>query len=254
MYTIGGFIFKTKQAILEHAQQLKKVPDTVYPEESAEYRFLIDLIAQGHHNPGKKLRRKVKEFFVEETGKYVTRFMIRYDDDSEEEFSYLKCKDYLNRDAIDVQETEAWKSLQSACRTAVADQVSEYWNTHEHVCTECGATDVFTEVHHDIKEFVDLLIDFDEGRTDTPRVFDDLPQAQFDGLRGTRLFRACDEKYEKEFCKYHKETAVLTILCTPCNLAKPRYAGIRKGIHRKRSNTEHQLKEKTDDKNSEEKV
>lgn len=210
---------------------MKKELGREYHQKSPEYQFLLELIQLAHPHATEKIGPGIKYFYVEDAGRGCTRFAFERVDGSDDIFSYIKCKDYFGRDRDEVVATDAWKNLLSACRTAIADQLSAYYYAHEHICADCGVTKDI-QVDHKNKNFVDILLEFDAPRNDTPREFDDLPVEETDGFRGTHLFKIRDVEYMVAFQEYHRQVAVLQLLCRPCNLKKSRQAGIRKGVRR----------------------
>lgn len=233
-YVLGGQTFQTKREIGDYAIALKKIVGTIYSRGTSEYQFLYDLIVQGHRNPGTKIRDGIREFFVEQDYKGVTRFTIRHEVGTTIDFGYIKCKEHLARPKDIIEKTDEWRGLLSACRVAINDQVEDFFNTHPHICSDCGTKNSGAEYvtdHYD-PEFVELVIAFDTNRADTPKVFEDLPARYINERLGARRFRDEDYVYEKEFQEYHRRVAKLQILCVPCNLKKSRYPGIKNGVRR----------------------
>ena len=231
-YVIGGIFFKTKKDIVKWAQDLKKEVGKKYRYPDPGYLFLFDLIQRGHHHADEKIGVGIEYFLVGANNSGITRFDIYRVDGTSEDVSYIKSKDYLGRDRDEVISTNTWVNLMSAARWSIADQIANFRRATSIVCAECGEDDssLRYEVDHKGTNFVELLVNFDRIRDDTPRVFLDAPFDHIIDEKPTHIFRTEDSYYEKSFKEYHRENAVLQLLCKPCNLKKSRSPGVVRGV------------------------
>jgi hypothetical protein len=103
-----------------------------------------------------------------------------------------------------------------AMRNAICDQIEEFRRYAPKVCP-CGSDGPFHVDH--VVFFADLCKQFEEGR-------DDIPPDVASAYGTSKWFNACFKggKFAEDWKAYHRENAVLRILCKSCNLGreKPR--------------------------------
>ena len=94
-------------------------------------------------------------------------------------------------------------------RSAIEEQIEEYKKGRELKCGKCGSKSK-PEVDHMNILFVELYENFLKGRKDIPKEFDNTKS-------NSKCFREEDKKFKEEWEEYHKENAILRILCNICN-------------------------------------
>ena len=110
-------------------------------------------------------------------------------------------------------------NLNTAMRVSVQPQIDEYKNNNFiKVCELCGEIDEIEIDHHSEKApFAKLYSDFMKLNT--------LPiPASFDNTKShMKCFKEFDYNFEKNWIQYHKEHAILRMLCRKCNSSQPKY-------------------------------
>ena len=109
--------------------------------------------------------------------------------------------------------------LQIAMRLSIQPQITEFKNKqNKYVCEICGKTDKIEIDHHsENMPFAKLYQDFMKINT-MP-----IPEL-FDNTEGhLKCFRNVDNVFEESWVKYHKENAILRMLCMGCNRSQPKY-------------------------------
>lgn len=109
------------------------------------------------------------------------------------------------------------KHLTEAFRVAVEYDIIQYKNTHDHICSnkECKSGDSIYHVDH-VNYFEKLVHDFMKDRLEYPTKFSET-------IHNQRCFRPEDYQFEKEWILYHRENAILQILCKTCNLKRKKW-------------------------------
>jgi len=110
-------------------------------------------------------------------------------------------------------------NLKVAMRVSIQPQIDEYkHNNCIKVCEICGDRDRIEIDHHsEISPFAKLYNDFLKINTCTlPASFDDTNSHM-------KCFKDLDYNFEKTWMQYHKENAILRMLCRRCNGSQPKY-------------------------------
>jgi len=110
-------------------------------------------------------------------------------------------------------------NLKVAMRVSIQPQIEEYkHNNCIKVCEICGDYDRIEIDHHsEISPFAKLYNDFLEINTfPIPASFDDTNSHM-------KCFKDLDYNFEKNWVQYHKENAILRMLCRRCNESQPKY-------------------------------
>jgi hypothetical protein len=105
-------------------------------------------------------------------------------------------------------------NMNIAMRTSIIQQMYDFRNKHsEQECEICGATEKIEVDHHsDVMTFTKLCKNFmDQNKLEIPTTFDE------DKKSNMKCFRREDSKFANSWNKYHKEHAILRILCKSCN-------------------------------------
>ena len=110
--------------------------------------------------------------------------------------------------------------LMSAMRSSIDEQIFTFRKESEHICMLCSNTDIL---------HVDHVIHFDEIAFNFKKIMKDknikIPTVFSDTNDDThrRCFLDIDKSFEKEWVEYHKKTAKLRMLCSICNLTRPKF-------------------------------
>ena len=110
-------------------------------------------------------------------------------------------------------------NLKIAMRVSIQPQIDEYKNNNcIKVCEICGKHDRIEIDHHsEISPFAKLYIDFMEiNALPIPASFNDTKSHM-------KCFKELDYNFEKNWVQYHKENAILRMLCRTCNGSRPKY-------------------------------
>jgi hypothetical protein len=110
-------------------------------------------------------------------------------------------------------------NLKIAMRVSIQPQIDKYKkNNYIKVCELCkGHNHIEIDHHSDKSPFAKLYICFME--------INKLPiPIEFDDTKGhMKCFKKIDYNFEKNWIEYHKENAILRMLCRRCNSSQPNY-------------------------------
>lgn len=203
--------FKTKTALYQyvnsHINQIGECESLKAINEEF-FDFCINLFKK-HPNYPEKVKNLVDIKITRNTlNKGCFQLNVVKEDGTIEDISYRQC--------IYNQKTN---HLNEAFRVAVITDIFEFKNTHEHICAnkECKSKDnVKYDVDH-VNYFEKLVHDFMKDRKNYPSIFSETKHNQ-------RCFRPEDSNFEKEWILFHKENAILQILCHTCNLKRKKWS------------------------------
>ncbi len=108
-------------------------------------------------------------------------------------------------------------NLNIAMRTSIQQQIYDFRNKqNKFVCELCETTENIEIDHHSEKmTFAKLCKNFmNQNALPTPIAFDE------DTKSHMKCFRKEDEKFKNSWNKYHKEHAILRMLCKLCNVSQ----------------------------------
>ncbi len=110
-------------------------------------------------------------------------------------------------------------NLKIAMRVSIQPQIDEFKNNNYiKVCELCGEHDYIEIDHHSDKmPFAKLYIDFMKINTlPIPISFDETTSHM-------KCFKNTDCRFEENWIKYHKDNAILRMLCRTCNSSQQKY-------------------------------
>jgi hypothetical protein len=110
-------------------------------------------------------------------------------------------------------------NLKIAMRVAIQPQIDEYKNNNYiHVCELCNEHERIVIDHHSEKSpFIKLYNDFmNINYLTVPNTFDDTKSHM-------KCFKEIDDRFKEDWINYHKENAILRMLCRTCNGSQPKY-------------------------------
>jgi hypothetical protein len=135
-------------------------------------------------------------------------------DGSEDDFSYEKCKYNLDR--------LIKKRRESAYREAVQEQIEYFHYVHRassQSCDLCGSQQDL-QVDHYQPTFLDLVNDFETGKSDLPTEFEEVQETVY-----SKRFCKSNSQYKEAWQHYYQQHAHLRLLCKKDNLARKRKRG-----------------------------
>jgi hypothetical protein len=154
--------------------------------------------------------------------KNIQKFKITLDPIKKNKANHLSCIDNNNKEFIfswrsccDGRDTKISDKLKEACRTSIKEQTASCWANNSNCCN-CGKnkTNGF-EVDHYKKEFCKIYKDFME--INTIQIPDDF---ESDIITSQYMFKKEDNIFNQSFQNYHRENAILQLLCKDCHREK----------------------------------
>jgi hypothetical protein len=109
--------------------------------------------------------------------------------------------------------------LKIAMRFAIQPQIDDFkYSQTRYICELCHEAEKIEIDHHSEKmPFAKIFIDFMEiNKLPIPVSFDD-------AMGHVKCFRETDNDFKNSWIEYHKENAILRMLCKSCNRSQPRY-------------------------------
>ena len=110
-------------------------------------------------------------------------------------------------------------NLKIAMRVSIQPQIDEYKNNNLiRQCELCDMNDRIEIDHHSEKmPFAKLYVDFMEiNKFPIPTLFNDTKSHM-------KCFKELDYKFQESWIQYHKEKAILRMLCRSCNGSQKKY-------------------------------
>jgi hypothetical protein len=206
---IGDLEFSSKKEAIDYTRRVldevgRKV--SIYPSHP-KFPFFNDLLNNHSDRPRKEgpgitsfgIQRNARDGSCHET--YIIRT-----DGTKETFSWRDCasKSCLSDD----------QKLKKAYRCSIDSQIEEYKKSQPNRCVLCNSTDQLS-VDHKEPTFYVLMKTFQaQTPLPVPTLFD--KQAK----TNAEIFTAADKAFEDAWYTYHKDHAVLQILCSTCHKTK----------------------------------
>ena len=133
---------------------------------------------------------------------------------------YNNYTDISWRTAIKGKARSVQQNFTNALRETIFNQIMDFKKNNINVCELCHSSEE-VEYHADHKiHFEKLVFDFlDKNKLPVPKTFGDTT----DG-RNRTIFLKQDEQFKLSWENYHKDNAVLRILCKDCNLSRENYS------------------------------
>ena len=205
---VGNLNFKTKKDLHEYTEKLlekKGICDIDNLDE--DFLFFLSLYS----------RKPSHSEYV----KTIQKFKITLDPIKKNKANHVSCVNNNNeeftfswRSCCDGRDTKSSDKLKEACRTSIKEQTASCW-CNNNKCYSCGEnkSDGF-EVDH-FNEFSKIYKDFMEANTiQIPDNFkSDLITSQY-------MLKKEDYIFEQAFQNYHRENAILRLLCKQCHRVK----------------------------------
>jgi hypothetical protein len=205
---VGTLKFKTKKDLHIYAEKLLEQKGICEINNlDTDYLFFLDLYS----------RKPSHQDYV----KTIQKFKITLDPIKKIKTNHLSCIDNNNKEFIfswrsccDGRDTKMTDKLKEACRTSIKEQTASCWCNNDK-CYNCGKnkSDGF-EVDH-LNEFSKIYKDFIE--TNKIKIPDDF---ESDPITSQYIFKKEDYNFKQAFQIYHKENAILRLLCKDCHKKK----------------------------------
>ncbi len=109
--------------------------------------------------------------------------------------------------------------LKIAMRVAIQPQIDYFRNIQTKlICEICNSTNKIEIDHHsELQPFAKLYNDFMiTNKLKIPTEFDNT-------ISCLKCFKETDKEFNEQWIKYHKENAILRMLCKECNNLQPKY-------------------------------
>ena len=195
---------KTKKAMILYAQNYKSNNPVDTEIEDKSLIYFKELITRHPHYDEWELSNPMR-FKISKDGWGNKNFSLLTADKEWFQFSYRKCV------ANKSKSHNARTNVISACRVAVYDQIRNFRDNNEHICDVCELPTLKPDVDHHFEKitFQKILNNFvaNKSYTDYKLIKDD---------RGHHL----NELDKKEWQDYHREHAILRLLCKSCHKGK----------------------------------
>jgi hypothetical protein len=210
-YYIGDIRFKTKKDCLVYTRNIiNDLGCCEIKEDHIQYNFFHNLLKNHDHYEEKK-GEGINYFYIITdpiNNKYFQTWIKRIDE-TDIVFSWNHCCDFKQRSCTAL--------LISSMRNSTHDDILEFKMNQVMVCNLCKMTDcTWLDFHVDhVNPFREIKDNFLKQTT--------LPiPTKFKKFGTFKLINFTDDdvEFKNEWVAYHKQNAVLQILCKNCNLKK----------------------------------
>ena len=205
---VGNLKFKTKKDLHEHTEKLLEKKGVCEIDNlDKDFLFFLSLYS----------RKPSHSDYV----RTIQKFKITLDPIKKIKTNHLSCIDNNNKEFIfswrsccDGRDTKMIDKLKEAFRTSIKEQTASFW-CNNNKCYSCGKnkTDGF-EVDH-LNEFSKIYMDF--MKINTIQIPDDF---ESDPITSQYMFKKKDYELKQAFQNYHRENAILQLLCKECHREK----------------------------------
>ena len=202
-FQIGDENFSTQKKLEERCKGIKHNNLNSNICEVKDVSFLTNLLSR-HPKSLQKLGVGLKEFSVRKNGNDFCFWITRIDDTSED-FSYISC---ISPPSIQTIQNEAF-------RNEIRPQIQEFRDLSgdSSVCPVCRLIKTVFHVDHDCPLFHDLVTKFNSTQTHCNLETMKNKQDQI-------IF--IDRNFAQLWIEYHQNFASLRIICSDCNLSRPK--------------------------------
>jgi hypothetical protein len=225
---VGPLSFSTKRAAIEHFRLMLHrydLSERVSEQDAIELRWLLDR----HHERERKVGCGIDYFVVRRNPEYPTQrgfFIVRLDD-SETDFSYLKCIDGGAPDPM----SEAKQAMRAEVRDDIRQAKQKYFNEHadEHGQVKCPLSGKLITIeeadadHAPPRTFDTLALAFLEARSIKADVTFVTPSA--DNQYAPKM---ADRELGAAWRAYHHKLAAIRVVARGENLARGHESKVKK--------------------------
>jgi hypothetical protein len=205
---VGNLKFKTKKDLHTYTEKLiEKKGICEIDNLDTDFLFFLSLYS----------RKPSHSDYV----KNIQKFKITLDPIKKNKANHLSCIDNNNKEFIfswrsccDGRDTKMTDKLKEACRTSIKEQTASCWYNNSK-CYSCGKNKTHGfEVDH-LNEFSKIYKEFME--INTIQIPDDF---ESDTITSQYMFKKEDNIFKQSFQNYHRENAILRLLCKECHREK----------------------------------
>lgn len=201
---INNINFKTKKQLKEHVQKIRDINKNQCVINNDDFNFLMEFTSMHPEFEEKYFGRKILGFKVQQNPEFKHYVIYAQLDNG-------KIEDIAMNNIIRGRCANKKEERDSAYRSAVFEQIREFKATALLVCVQCNHADLDQRnmhVDHFIK-FKDIVKEFESMNG----VSEDTEQ-----YTKSRQWFFKDLIFRKKFEDFHKQKAILRILCAKCNL------------------------------------
>jgi hypothetical protein len=216
-YYIGELEFNTKKKCEDYTRNIiSELGCGIINKDNHQFIFFDNLI-KNHPNYDSKKGKGIDYFYIQRNSMVNNYYEmgIKRIDDSETDFSWIRCCKFKNRNTRD--------DLVIAMRTAIKDDTISYKKKSKLICNYCKSENECYEnyhVDHHNPSFQVLKDNFLQLTKKTmPLTFDD--SFVFNNKKyNTCAFKDEDNDFKNDWIDYHNNNCNFQILCSNCNLTK----------------------------------
>lgn len=209
----GNKIYNSKKEFERYARELiyKKIGICDSVKGTDYYEELIELLKRHHEFEDKS--KNMNDLIIQKNS-VGNGLEIHFVDE------YNNFTDISWRTAIKGKARSIQQNFTNALRETIFNQIMEFKKNNVNVCELCNSSkEVEYHVDHKI-HFQKLVVEFlDKNKLPVPKTFGNTN----DG-RNRTVFLKQDEEFKASWENYHKDNAVLRILCKDCNLSRKNYS------------------------------
>lgn len=213
MLVIGTHSFKSQEDAKKYIRSLLSEVgccSSVKSKNGEVFNVFMELIKR--HPDGESKIHDVVDFAIQYDKMNKTAFMLSIirSDGEVQPISWIHCITGKHKSPKDM--------LNSALRSSIGDQILTFKSNMQSTCCEfCTKNTPDYHIDH-VVQFIKLTTDFLKINESHPTEF----APTTDGTN--RLtFRMEDQEFSDAWSEYHKEHAVLRVLCKSCNLKREKY-------------------------------
>ena len=206
---VGDLTFKTKKELHEYTKKFLEENGVCEIDnlDKEKFSFLLSLYS----------RKPSHKDYI----KNIQRFKITLNPVKHDKPNHLSCIDNNNNEFVfswnaccNGRDTKESEKLKEACRTSIKEQTASCWHSNNK-CYSCGKNKITGfEVDH-FNEFIKIVNDFME--INTIKIPDNF---ESDAITSQYMFKKEDDNFKQSFQNYHRENAILRLLCKECHREK----------------------------------
>jgi len=209
---IGEKNFKTKKSAEEYVRSIIErigLCKSIKTRSKSDYNFFIDLFRRHPKYPEKIYN--ICDISIQKNkinSKYLELHIIK-EDGTTDDISWRNCISGSERD-----------KFKCALRVAINDQIMHFKYNNTNKCELCKTINADSYHVDHIMHFEEIVFEFLNNTTkDKPTIFKNIGDNR-------KAFTENDIEYEEEWKNFHKEHAQLRILCSVCNLKRPKWKNV----------------------------
>jgi hypothetical protein len=209
---IGDKQFKSKKSLEEYVRSIIVsigICSSIKSINPDYYNFFIDLFRMHPKYPEKIYNIYDLSITANKISSKQFELNIIREDGSTDDISWRNCI-YGEKD-----------NFKTALRVSIDDQIKQFRNNNnKNECALCKTTDAISyHVDHE-NHFEEILFNFlQHTKMNKPTIFQN-------AIDNRKAFTSQDKEYDDAWKTFHKENARLRILCSSCNLRRPKWKNV----------------------------